>query len=260
MAIRLVVADPSPIFRSAVKSVLEEEGGFEVEYAASLDELLAVSAEREPAVALVDLDLPAEGGIAAAAALAQRHATRAIVWSYRPQARVVLDAMRSNASGYLSKEVRSAALVDAVRAASRGETPLPRSLARELVRGLHVRALREEARDRTAVLSTRELDVLGLIARGHTNPQIAGELYLSEFTVKRHVHNILLKLGERSRLDAARLYVQAHGGPGRAPAPEADEMAELSPIPPGVVFVDDTDASSDRRARPRRKRPRRRAQ
>ncbi len=199
------------MFSEAVRSVLERYGEFEVVQAQSLDELLAVAQETAAAVALVDLDLPPRGGIEAVAALTERSSTRAIVWSSDPAPGTVVEAIRANACGFLPRKVAPAILVEAVKAASRGETTAPPVSSPAITRELQRAARRRDARGRIAVLTEREREVLALVARGYANGQVAASLFISHATVKRHVHSILAKLGVPSRRDAAALYDDAYG-------------------------------------------------
>jgi DNA-binding NarL/FixJ family response regulator len=205
---RIVIADAAAVFRAGAATVLHEEAGFEVFQAgdrATLDEHVAAYA---PQLALVAVDLPPTGGFAALAALLERD-VRVVMWATSPSAATVAEAVRRGAVGFLEKSIHPAALVGALHGVARGESALSRSLMNRLIAGIQAAERRQHLLERTAVLSTRERDVLALVARGLGNRQIAGELAISEFTVKRHVHNILEKLGRRSRADAAALYVDA---------------------------------------------------
>lgn len=205
----LVVADPTSIFRTAVRSVLETETDIDVLEASSLGDLLHLAA-LEPDIALVDLFLPPGDGLEAVRRLKERSKTRVIVWSLRPHRDDVLAALEAGADGYLEKDISPDALIRALRAIAEGEAPLPRDLTGHLIDRLHRIVQRDRARERAKVLSDRESEVLRLIAAGHSNKQVAMELSLSEFTVKRHVQNILAKLNQRSRWDAAAIYQAAN--------------------------------------------------
>jgi DNA-binding NarL/FixJ family response regulator len=157
---------------------------------------------------LVDLDLPPSGGIAAVAEL-QHSATSSIVWSLGPARATVLDAIRAGARGYLDKEISPQGLVRALRGVVRGEAALSRELVTLLIDALHGVEERDRVRDQAAVLSSREREVLALVSRGARNREIAAELHISEFTVKRHVQNILNKLEVPSRRSAAAVYRSA---------------------------------------------------
>jgi two-component system nitrate/nitrite response regulator NarL len=206
---RILVADSLPIFRSGVRTLLSREKEFETLEAANLDELLFGVTESCPDVALIDLELQPLGGIAAVRRVAMEFPTRVVVWSFDPDPQTVLSAICAGACGYLHKRISSRGLVRSLHGVARGEAPLARDLAMLMIEGLHGLEQREKARDEAFNLSAREREVLGLLATGARNKQIAAQLFISEFTVKRHVQNILRKLGLPSRKAAAAFYWSA---------------------------------------------------
>lgn len=206
---RVLVADPLPMSRLGVCALLGREDSFAVCEAESLDDVLAVIAEGCPDVALIDLDLPPLGGVEAVERISEACSAHTIVWSLEPTRESVFAAVRAGANGFLRKEIRPEELLRALRAAARGEAPLSPDVATLLVDALHVFHERARIRERAGVLSARELEVLELISKGAQNKEIACELVISEFTVKRHVQNILQKLDLPSRYAAATLYSSA---------------------------------------------------
>lgn len=206
---RVVIADPMSIFRSGVCTFLTKEGSFDVVAAADLDELLAVVENDGPDLALIDADLPPAGGLLAVEQLSIRFSTCCIVWSFAPTPEMVLAAIRAGAYGYLAKTISPRGLVNALRGLSHGEAPLSRSLATALVQGVRGAEARNPVLEQAAKLSAREREVLELVAAGLRNRQVASTLYISEFTVKRHVQNILEKLELPSRFAAGSFYSSA---------------------------------------------------
>jgi DNA-binding NarL/FixJ family response regulator len=202
---RVLVADPLRIFRAGVRNLLARSD-FEIAEAGTFDEVLQAIEHKCPDIALIDLDLPPFGGVAAVQRLERECATHTIVWSFEPSRETVLAAVRSGADGFLHKNIKPEGLVRALRGVIQGEAPLSRDLATLMIDALHGLDERTRARDRAAVLSPRERDVLDLVARGARNKQIAAALAISEFTVKRHVQNILHKLELTSRHAAATFY------------------------------------------------------
>lgn len=209
---RVLIADGAPLFRSGVRHLLTREGDFVLTEAADFDELMQVMEHEAPEIALIDLDLPPSGGVAAVAHLAAQKTARLVVWGFEAEREQVLDALTAGADGFLDKAISPTGLMRALRGMSRGETPLPRELVTVVVDAVHDFEARDRARERLVVLSAREREVLALVANGARNRQIADELSISEFTVKRHMQNILQKLDLSSRTAAAAFYRTALDG------------------------------------------------
>lgn len=218
MRLCILIADPLSIFRTGVKNLLAREGDLDVIEAADFHELVHVAEAESPHVALVDAELPPFGGVAAVTHLAEHSATRSIVWGFEPNSEAVLAAVRAGASGYLHKEISPPGLVRALRGLGRGEAPLARDLATLMIDAVQGLEERNRVRELAAVLSARECEVLHLVAQGAPNKQVAAALTISEFTVKRHMQNILKKLGVPSRRGAAAFYRSVFGAPEDAPA------------------------------------------
>jgi DNA-binding NarL/FixJ family response regulator len=205
---RVLVADSPSIFRFGVRDILRS-AGFEVVEASSLQEAVDAATRREPDVALIDQDFRPEGAVALVSRLARACDAHLIVWSFDPDNDVLFAAVRAGASGFLQKDISAHGLIRAIEGLATGEAAFCRSLVTTLLRAVQGYDEQTRARERTAVLSSRELDVLALIAEGARNRQIAGALSISEFTVKRHVQNMLEKLALPSRRAAASLYATA---------------------------------------------------
>ena len=203
---RILVADSLPIFRAGVRNLLRRESDLEVVEAASFDEVAEQVADACPEIALIDLELPPNGGVEAVQLLSERCSTHKIVWSFAPTRETVLAAVRAGADGYLHKEISPGGLVRSLRGLVRGEAPLSRDLATLMIEAIHGLDERDRTRERLSVLSTREREILDHVAQGERNRQIAAALTISEFTVKRHMQNILGKLGVGSRRAAADFY------------------------------------------------------
>ncbi len=210
----IVVADAGPIFRAGVKHLLGRESDFEVFEASTLAELAQTLEQRAPDIALVDLELPPTGGVEAVAQLAPRHEARMILWGFEAPSGVVLAAVTAGAKGFLPKQISPAGLIRSLRGVVRGEAPLSRSLATLLIDAVQGLEERDRVRERAVVLSAREREVLELVACGARNRQIAQELSISEFTVKRHMQNILHKLDLPSRRAAGLFYRSAFESAG----------------------------------------------
>jgi len=192
---RVLLLDPLPLFRAGVRGHLTEESDFEVVEAGSLQEARALE---PPDIALVDSSL-----IDAVEVLGD---ARVVVWSFAPEPPEVLAAIQGGAHGYLHKEISSLGLVRALRGLPQGEAPLSRDLAAAMIDALHGQEAHSQLQASLAALSAREREVLELVALGARNSSIAETLSISEFTVKRHVQNILGKLGVASRTAAGAIY------------------------------------------------------
>jgi len=209
---RVLIADGAPLFRSGVRHLLTREGDFVLTEAADFDELMQAMEHEAPEIALIDLDLPPSGGVAAVGHLAAQSAARLVVWGFEAEREKVLEALTAGADGFLDKAISPTGLMRALRGMSRGETPLPRELVTVVVDAVHDFEARDRARERIVVLSAREREVLALVATGARNRQIAGDLSISEFTVKRHMQNILKKLNLSSRTAAGAFYRALESG------------------------------------------------
>ncbi|HZT53481.1 MAG TPA: response regulator transcription factor [Gaiellaceae bacterium] len=215
----LVLAVPFTVLRLGARAIVGATGEFAISEAASLEELGALlAAGTPPALALVDLDLPPSGA-AEAVALLRRHEVTPIVWA--PQSRLsaalVFELVRVGAAGVLTREISQRGLLRALRGALDGQAALGRETASLLIRGAQTADAAIAAARGLDTLSRRETHVLELVAAGHANREIALQLGLSEFTVKRHIQNVLRKTGVRSRWEASASYLahrrQASGRP-----------------------------------------------
>jgi DNA-binding NarL/FixJ family response regulator len=191
------VVDDHPVVRQGLRTFLDLQDGLTVVgEAADGDAAVAAADELRPDVVLLDLKMPGADGVTALRGLrdAGNPAKVLVITSFTEPA-TVLPAVRAGAAGYVYKDVDPPALAAAIRAVHAGHVLLHPDVARLLADG--------ESR-RTAVhLTARERDVLGAIARGRANREIARDLGLSEKTVKTHVSAILTKLGVQDRTQAA---------------------------------------------------------
>jgi DNA-binding NarL/FixJ family response regulator/DNA-binding SARP family transcriptional activator len=208
---KVVIADADPIMRTAARFALDQDGGFTVVEASDLDELRQVVTADRPEVALIDAGLPPNGGLDAAASLGGDHPVRIVLWDYSPDPAGILAALRVNVYGFLPKTIAADPLARALSGVAAGEACLSRELTSELIEQVVKLARRERSRRLAAALSDREREVIELVSHGFANREVAEKLYISEYTVKRHVHNILAKLGERSRRAAIAAYREARG-------------------------------------------------
>lgn len=194
--IRLLIADDHPVVRDGLRGMLESQPDFEVIGEAS-DGLAAVSLaeELDPDVVLMDLRMPVMDGVAAIREIkaGQQRIQVLVLTTYDSDADI-LPAIEAGATGYLLKDASKEDLYSAIRATARGESVLAPGVAARLVGKM--RAPAEEK------LSSRELEVLQLVAEGDSNREIADRLHISQATVKSHLIHIFGKLGVSDRTAA----------------------------------------------------------
>jgi DNA-binding NarL/FixJ family response regulator len=202
---RVLLADDHPVVRSGLRELLNSEADFRV--VAEVDDG-AQAVERALAddvdLVILDVTMPRMTGLQAARELAARKpGLRILMLSMHENEQFLFEALRAGASGYVLKTAADKDLVNACRATMRGETFLYAGAVAALVRE-HL------DRDATSLdpLTPRELEVVKLVAEGHTSDEIAGMLFISRKTVDRHRANILEKLGMRDRVDLTRYAIR----------------------------------------------------
>ena len=210
--IRVLVVDDQELVRAGFCVILDAADGITVVGEAA-DGLAAVAAvaEHRPDVVLMDVRMPGMDGLEAARTItADADPPKIVMLTTFDLDDYIYEALRAGASGFLLKDSPRADLVAAVRAAAAGDALLAPSVTRRLIEAFARRpAQTTPAPSRLAALTARERDVLLLIARGHTNAEIAAGLFVSEATVKTHVGNVLAKLGLRDRVQAVILAYEA---------------------------------------------------
>lgn len=198
-SIRVLIADDHLVVREGLRAILEAAPDLAlVGEAADGAEAVQLAAELSPDVVLMDLRMPNVDGIEAIRQIKARHPDVQIVilTTYDDDAYIVR-GLRAGARGYLLKDTGRQVLFQAIRAAARGESLLPPAVVEKVVARLTEPPPVEAER-----LSARELEVLGLLAEGATNKEVAVRLHIAERTVKAHVTSIFNKLGVNSRAEA----------------------------------------------------------
>jgi NarL family two-component system response regulator LiaR len=207
--IRILVADDHAVVREGLRALIETEPEMElVGEAADGVEAVRQACALEPDVILLDLVMPRKGGIEAIREIKEeKPAARVLVLTSFAEDDKVFPAIKAGAQGYLLKDASPRELLRAIRDIHRGEPSMHPTIARKLMLELQRSPelpLTEEP------LTEREAEVLGLVARGLTNQEIADRLFVSERTVRTHVSNILSKLHLANRTQAA-LYALREG-------------------------------------------------
>jgi DNA-binding NarL/FixJ family response regulator len=201
---RVLIADDQELVRAGFRMILERAGIEEVDEAADGAEAVTRAVEGTPNVVLMDVRMPRMDGIEATRRIvAAGITTRVVVLTTFDLDEYVYEAVRAGASGFLLKDIPPADLVHAVRVAARGDALLAPALTRRLLDRYVERPLPSARPARLDTTTDRELDVLRLVAAGRSNAEIAGELFLSEATVKTYVSRMLTKLDLRDRLQLA---------------------------------------------------------
>jgi DNA-binding NarL/FixJ family response regulator len=208
---RVLVADDHPIVRDGLRRVLDAQPDLRVvaEAADGAEALAAADASPDGIdLAILDVTMPGTGGLAAARELAARHPRiRILMLSMHDDEEYLFDALAAGAAGYVLKTSVDRDLLDACRAALRGEPFLYPRAVRAIVREHLDRARRGEPA-KVEPLTAREQQVVALIADARTNDEIAAELGISKKTVGRHRANVLEKLGMHDRVQLTRYAVR----------------------------------------------------
>jgi len=199
-AITVVLADDHPVVRSGLKMLLEAHDDLEVvAEAGDVDATRRSVLGYKPTVLVLDLNMPGGSSLEAIPAMTESSpATAIVVLTMQEDPAFAREAMRAGAKGYVLKQAAGTELVQAVRAAAGGGTWLNPEL------GARMAAAPATPSGPPGDLTERELDVLRLIALGHTNSEIADQLYLSVRTVETHRSHIQRKLGVSSRAELVR--------------------------------------------------------
>ncbi|KQY54629.1 MULTISPECIES: response regulator [unclassified Nocardioides] len=206
---RILLADDHTLVRRGVRMILEQQPDLEV-VAEAGDGAEAVELLRttEVDLAILDVAMPRLTGLQAAREISRRKdPPRILMLSMHDNEQYFFESLRVGASGYVLKSVADRDLVDACRAALRGESFLYPGAESTLVRDYLARLSRGERLPR-AVLTPREDEVVKLIAEGHSSREIARELTISVKTVERHRENVLAKLGMRDRTELTRYAIR----------------------------------------------------
>jgi DNA-binding NarL/FixJ family response regulator len=204
--IRALVADDQEVVRAGFSALLETQPDVTVvASAADGEEAVRLSDEHKPDVVLMDVRMPVLNGIEATRQICDGHADRprVLILTTFDLDEYVYDALHAGASGFLLKDVPAESLFDAVRVIAAGEALLAPTITRRLIAEFaRLRPLPQSLPKGLDALTPRETEILGLVAEGLSNREIAARLVLSEETVKTHVSHVLRKLDLRDRAQA----------------------------------------------------------
>ncbi len=206
--IRIMVVDDHPVVRDGLAAMLSTQPDFEVvaEAATGREAVQKIAAAR-PDIMLLDLEMPDIDGVETLRQVREQYpAVRSLVFTAFDTDERILGALRAGAQGYLLKGAPRKELFQAIRVISEGGSLLQPVVTSKLLR--HVSAQASESQSPRPAITGREMEVLHLMAQGLRNSEIAGQLTISERTVKFHVSSILGKLGAGNRTEAVKMAAQ----------------------------------------------------
>jgi len=204
-AARIVIVDDHDLFRTGLRTLLEEHGVQVAGEASAGSQAIGLVRELAPDVVVMDLNMPGMSGVEATRHItAIAPLTRVLVLTISDRDDDVLAAIVAGACGYLLKDASIQDLLRGIQAAALGESLISPHIASKVLQRLRAASLSPEIAEAIrSELSDREIEVLKLIANGNDNTLIAAELHISPKTVKNHISNILMKLQIENRIQAA---------------------------------------------------------
>jgi DNA-binding NarL/FixJ family response regulator len=216
-AVRVLLVDDDDLMRAGLRAVLSSDDTIEaVGEASDGREAVRRVIELRPDVVLMDVRMPDLDGIAATReVLSVAPDSKVVILTTFEDDEYVFGALNVGASGFLLKRTRPEELIAAIHTIAAGDSLLSPSVTRRVIDRMAAQALLRPTGERLEVLTSREREVLELVARGLSNSEIAAELVIEESTVKTHVRRVLMKLGARDRVQAVIVaYESGLAGPG----------------------------------------------
>jgi DNA-binding NarL/FixJ family response regulator len=209
--LRLLIVDDHEVVREGLVALLERRAGFSVvAQVGTAAEAIEAARRHQPDLVIMDIRLPDGSGIEATREIrAENPAIKVIMLTSYPDEEAVFAAIVAGASGYLLKQVRGRDLIAALEAVGRGESLLDPAVTEKVLERIR-RIATGKYVDELAQLTAQERKILALVAEGQTNKQIAGQVFLSDKTVKNYVSSILAKLNLQRRAQAAAYVARRH--------------------------------------------------
>ena len=209
--ISVLIADDHSMVRQGLKQILELEPDISViAQASNGDEAVRMARINKPDIILMDINMPGTNGLQAIKELKQEnHPSKVIVLTIHEDREYLFKTLQMGAEGYVLKDAEPSVLIEAIRSVFNGQSFIQPNMTKELVREFNRVTLHEKDKHDDNNLTSREVEVLDLIAEGMINKEIAKQLYISEKTVKNHVSNIFKKLNVSDRTQAA-IYAFKH--------------------------------------------------
>lgn len=210
--VRVLLIDDQILFRKGIHALLEDQPDIEVVgEGGDGQEAIELVEQLAPDVVLMDVNMPVCSGVEATRTIKELFPnTRVVILTVSDEDDELFAAIKSGAEGYLLKDLEPSELFNMIRGVMRGETPISAAVAGKLLHEFREHSWRSVGEPKEGNLTARELEVLQLVADGHSNMEIAMRLCIVEGTVKNHLHNILEKLQLENRLQAA-TYAIRHG-------------------------------------------------
>jgi DNA-binding NarL/FixJ family response regulator len=205
MSIKVLLVDDQSMVRAGFRMILEVEPDIEVVGEAADGAQATATARRlRPDIVLMDIQMPGEDGLRATRRITETDGLkcRVIILTTFERDDYVFEALQSGASGFLLKNAPPEELVHAVRVVAAGDALLAPSVTRRIIEQFARQPRRPEVGERLQSLTEREREVLVILARGHSNAELAAQLFVSEGTIKTHVSSLLAKLELRDRVQA----------------------------------------------------------
>lgn len=209
--ITVLIADDHAMMRQGLKQILELEKDISVVAQASNgSEAVKLAREKKPDIILMDINMPGINGLQAIKDLKfEKSHSKIIVLTIHEDREYLFKTIQMGAEGYVLKDAEPTVLIDAIRSVYSGQSYIQANMTKELVKEFNRVTLHEKDKHEENNLTSREIEVLELIAEGMINKEIAKHLYISEKTVKNHVSNIFKKLNVSDRTQAA-IYAFKH--------------------------------------------------
>jgi DNA-binding NarL/FixJ family response regulator len=202
--IKVILADDHVLFREGTRNLIEQERDLEVVGEANDgEEAVALVTRLHPQVALMDIAMPRVNGIEATRQIKERYpATAVLILTAYDNDQYIMALLEAGAAGYLLKNVSGKELANAIRAVHAGESVLHPVIARKVFNRFATSVQGKENLPQQEELSEREMEILKLMAKGMSNQDIAGKLFVSRRTVQSHLANIFRKMDVGSRTEA----------------------------------------------------------
>lgn len=206
---RVLIADDHSLFRDGLVSLLDAAGFTVIGQAGDGQSAVEQAATLRPELVLLDLHMPVMNGLEALRKIRQELPEAQIVMlTVSDDENNLIEAIKSGANGYLLKYLSSKAFIEALKGLQLGEAAISRSATTKVIKSLTEISDQKSTQKSSVTLSEREIEILRLVAEGHSNQDVSRKVSLSENTVKYHIKNILQKLNAHNRIEAVTIAIR----------------------------------------------------